>query len=409
MATAAAAKDVKYTPIALSEIGLGSAFGFDRSSIGRRLLFREGDPTASLGEKNHFEDEDRVRGLIHAPSAGLLSVPPSGAWPHGGFPTAPGAWAVYKNRVFNHGGGASTATVVIRANVAGECAVAPAPGPTACQDPAKPPPVSRLKPHRYWRIDARPAYFDHSFNNPTWDICSLDFFGSTDGSGPSLLPVDKSPAGNPSGGKMIASKVGSWPSAPTCNIGNTTTWAGIHGGMNNNVQNYLGWDFGNASLSSAVSVRSVKVKQFDTQYCAKSLAVQFSDDGQCFYDAWYINASTVCPLNTSAVGGHGGVATSPPAVEPRPTPLVPGGHGASPLCRQFPVNMIIINFLYTHAVPVVRLLTGNVPQICRGHLAQSYLHARWASLRWCWRWHAHTGDGCDGERETCHRRRHVSG
>ena len=62
------------------------------------------------------------------------------------------------------------------------------------------------------------------------------------------------------------------------------------------------------------------------RYCAKSLGVkgQFSDDGRCFYDAWFINASANCPLNTSAVGGHAGVTTSPPAVEPNP--IAPGHH-----------------------------------------------------------------------------------
>ena len=158
----AAAKSVKYSPIALREIGIGPAFAFDRVLIGRRLLFREGDPSASLGEKNHFEDEDRLRGLVKAPSGGLLSVPPGGAWPHGGFPSAPGAWAVYNNRVFNSGG-ASTATVIIRANVAGECEATP----TAC-DPSKAPAGSVSKSHRYWRVDARPEYFDRSFPNPMW-------------------------------------------------------------------------------------------------------------------------------------------------------------------------------------------------------------------------------------------------
>ena len=258
VATASAAKAVQYTPIALAEIGLGPAFAFDRSRIGRRLLFREGDPGAELGEKNQFEDEDRVRGLVKAPSAGLLSVPPGGAWPHGGFPTAPGAWAVYNNRVFNSGG-ASTATVIIRANVAGECEATPR---TAC-DPSKAPAGSVGRPHRFWRVDARPEYFDHSVYNPVWDVCSLDFFGSADGRGPSLLPADKGPGKSGGGGMMISSKAGSWPDEPTCNLGNKSTWAKIHGGMSNRVENWVGWDFG--SNSSAAIVRSVAIKQFDAQ------------------------------------------------------------------------------------------------------------------------------------------------
>jgi hypothetical protein len=44
----------------------------------------------ALGEKNEFEDEDRLRGLVKAPSTGLLSAPPGGAWLNGRFPTAPG-------------------------------------------------------------------------------------------------------------------------------------------------------------------------------------------------------------------------------------------------------------------------------------------------------------------------------
>jgi hypothetical protein len=154
------------------------------------------------------------------------------------------------------------------------------------------------------------------------DVCSLDFFSSTDGSGPSLLPADKSSGKN--AGKMISSKAGSWPDAPFCNRGNVSTWAKIHGGMSTNAENYVGWDFG--SNNTSVAIRSVKIKQFDTQYCAKSLAVQFSDDGHCFYDAWFINASANCPLNTTAVGGHAGVTTSPPAVEPDPS-AQPGHHG----------------------------------------------------------------------------------
>lgn len=306
----AAAQRVRHRHIETSTIGLGPAFSFDRALIGRRSMFRESDPAAVVGEKNHFEDEDRIRGIVKAPSAGLLSVPPGGAWSNGGFPTAPGAWAVYKNRVFNSGG-AKSASVVIRANVAGDCGT-----PSTSQCSAEAPARNASKPHRYWRIDARPEYFDNSHGmNPMWDVCSLDFFGSSDGSGPSLLPADKSSA--TSGGKMISSKAGSWPAAPTCNRGNVSGWAGIHGGMSTKAENYVGWDFGDAN---AVSVRSIKVKQFDTQYCAKTLAVQWSDDGRCFYNAWFVNASADCPFNTTSIGGHGGVTTSPPAVEPPPQP-----------------------------------------------------------------------------------------
>lgn len=89
--------------------------------------------------------------------------------------------------------------------------------------------------------------------------------------------------------------------------------------MNSKKENYLGWDFGTQN----VSVRSVKIKQFDTQYCARTLAIQWSDDGHCFYDAWFVNASANCPFNTTAMGGHAGVTTSPPSVEPSPPPAEP--------------------------------------------------------------------------------------
>ena len=97
---------------------------------------------------------------------------------------------------------------------------------------------------------------------------------------------------------------------------------------------FLAWDFGSNTTDgsvniniNAVSIRSVKVKQFDTNYGAKTLAVQFSDDGHCFYDAsWFINATANGPLSTSSVGGHVGVTTSPPSVEPTSSDH-PSGHG----------------------------------------------------------------------------------
>jgi hypothetical protein len=187
----------------------------------------------------------------------------------------------------------------------------------AC-DPSKPAAGSLAKPHRYWRIDVLPEYMlnftvVHGRASPPWlDICSLDFFGSLDGTGPSLLPAKS--------GAIVASPNvhGSWPSAPTCSGGNSSSWEGMWQAQNNGqADNYLGWDFGSGR---AVSVRSVRVKQFDTGDCARSMAVQFSDDGACYYDAWFVDASENCPHNTTSVGGHAGVTVSPPAVRPNPSP-----------------------------------------------------------------------------------------
>jgi hypothetical protein len=51
----AAAKRVGHNHIDTSSIGLSDRFGFDRTLIGRRLMFREGDPAA--GAKNGIFSE----------------------------------------------------------------------------------------------------------------------------------------------------------------------------------------------------------------------------------------------------------------------------------------------------------------------------------------------------------------
>ena len=361
---AAAAKSVGHTPIAAERIGLGPDFAFDRTLIGRRLMFREGDPGALIGEKNHFEDEDRVRGLVKAPSAGLLSVPPTGAWPNGGFPTAPGAWAVYKNRVFNSGG-AKTATIHVRANVAGQCEPPPSPaggGGASCGAP----PAG--KKHRFWRIDAKPEYFSSSVpSNHMWDVCTLDF---CDSSGASLLPANKSGGGS---GKIISNPAAaSWPHAPACHLGDTSTWSGIwNAGDPRKGEQWIGWDFG----PNAVSVHSVKIKQFDVQYCAGTLAVQWSDDGSCFYDGWFVNASANCPLNTTSSGGTAGVTVSPPAVEPKPRPVTPAIPADSNLSISFSLGAPLVGggatigtLHMTKGKPVVgegmAAADGNVAGLC---------------------------------------------
>jgi hypothetical protein len=99
-ATGGAAKRVGHVPIAVEEIGLGKAFdiGFDRKTIGRRNLFRQSknfDSSRDLdGEKTHFEDNDRVRGLVTTPSTGLFAEPESK------FSTpAHGGWMAFKSSI----------------------------------------------------------------------------------------------------------------------------------------------------------------------------------------------------------------------------------------------------------------------------------------------------------------------
>ena len=114
VATSVAAARIGHSAVEVEAIGLGSEFGFDRRFIGRRALFRDGSPL-DLGERNDFEDEDRVRGITKTESTGLLAAADA-------FPAASGAWAVYRNRVFNHGDHGdhsvpTEAVVVVRALV----------------------------------------------------------------------------------------------------------------------------------------------------------------------------------------------------------------------------------------------------------------------------------------------------
>lgn len=292
VATSAAAKTVGHVAPDMSKIGLGAAFNFDRALIGRRQLFREGAPHSNSGSpKQHFEDEDRLRGLVKTASTGLLAAPDGGPLPKTGWPTAPGAWAVYKNRVWNSGG-AATATITARANMAGLCGGG-SPGGNCPPAPAG----AAAKPHRWWRVRTVPSDFSKTLENVMWDVCSLDFFGSADGSGPSRLPLNKS---DPAGGAFFSSPAGKFPAAPLCNRGNVSSWSGIWTGKTpySTPESFLGW-----SWDEAVAVKSLKIKQFDTQYCADAMSVQWSDDGSCFHDAWYVNASANCPLNTTSVGG----------------------------------------------------------------------------------------------------------
>jgi hypothetical protein len=71
-----------------------------------------------------------------------------------------------------------------------------------------------------------------------------------------------------------------------------------------------------------VLVRSVQVRQYDTQNCAKTMVVQWSDNGRCWENSWFADASKQCPFDTSH-NPAAGITTSPPAVAPTPPPAPP--------------------------------------------------------------------------------------
>ena len=88
---------------------------------------------------------------------------------------------------------------------------------------------------------------------------------------------------------------------------------------------FIGWDFGPSVNKNNKDIgRSVgSIKQFDVQYCANDLIVQWSDDSLCWYYAWQINASLMlnCPRNAT-LNPTSGVTISPPAVtNPTPAPI----------------------------------------------------------------------------------------
>ena len=96
-ATSAEARKVLHEPLPLHDIGLGGLFDefFDRSEVGRRDLFRDGDPsTAAAAPRFHFEDNDRVRGLTVSASLGLIAIDEF-------LMGEGGAWAVFRNVNFN--------------------------------------------------------------------------------------------------------------------------------------------------------------------------------------------------------------------------------------------------------------------------------------------------------------------
>jgi hypothetical protein len=96
-ATSAEARKVLHEPLPLHDIGLGGLFGefFDRSEVGRRDMFRDGDPsTVAAALRFHFEDNDRVRGLTVTASLRLIATDEF-------LMGEGGAWVVFRNVNFN--------------------------------------------------------------------------------------------------------------------------------------------------------------------------------------------------------------------------------------------------------------------------------------------------------------------
>jgi hypothetical protein len=249
---------------------------------------------------------------------------------------------VFKNRVFNlnpnlkpnsnastnasaHSNPATTVVVKVRAQ-GKQCGMECPPAPL------EPAPTT---PRRYWRVHTVPDGFSTEFPNDLWDVYSLDFFHSLDGSGPSL--IDKSDkkqkaAASPSESKFSPDSV--FGAISKCTIGNLSHLGPIWRPLKRDPA-FIGWDFGPSSnrqnsTAAGKSAGSITIKQFDVQYCASELAVQWSDDSLCWYDAWHINASLNCPGNTT-LNPTAGVTVSPPAVaKPKPAPPTPALTEADP-------------------------------------------------------------------------------
>ena len=93
------AQKVGHVPLPVDKIGLGSFFdvAFDRTLVGRRQAFREGEPSSvASAPVFHFEDNDRVRGLTVSASLGLIATAE--------FNMGSTTWAAFRNVEFNHGG-----------------------------------------------------------------------------------------------------------------------------------------------------------------------------------------------------------------------------------------------------------------------------------------------------------------
>ena len=179
--------------------------------------------------------------------------------------------------------------------------------------PAPPPPDS--SPHRYWRLLVDDADFNHSAAYTTrWDVCSVEFRATADGSGPSR-------SNDPS--RSIASARSDVAGRVFSGIGNNCTpWDGCSGCKqqmwNSPTTGWIGYDFG----ASPLAVQSVRLKQFPNAYCAATPAVQYSDDRVHWTTKWRMECGSQCPNNATASEpnqgwvlspGKDGAAVAPPA------------------------------------------------------------------------------------------------
>ena len=123
---------------------------------------------------------------------------------------------------------------------------APSPSPPAPRDCVPPATAADASAHRFWRIGTSASLGNR------WDICSVDFFGSIDSTGRSLVnhshgaPVSLSGS---AGGEKPQDVIGVDPLV--CNLSNMTTWAKRWGASP--MPGWIGWDFaaGQACLPCA--------------------------------------------------------------------------------------------------------------------------------------------------------------
>ena len=206
--------------------------------------------------------------------------------------------------------------------------------------------AAAMAPHRYWRLST-----SSSLGN-RWDICSIDFFASADGSGPSLVNRSHGAAvafAGANGGGKPQDVIGADPLV--CNVSNSTTW--MHRWGASPMPGWVGWDFSAgqacAPYCTPVSVGSVRVRQYDTEFCAKTMAVQWSDDGKCWHNAWFIDASKQCPYDATH-NPAAGITTSPPALAPAPPPLPPPPPAPSSIVFEIGVDDAMQMKLYSRVL-----------------------------------------------------------
>ena len=198
----------------------------------------------------------------------------------------------------------------------GKCVAAPPPPPpplpppcpavpAPCPAPPSPkcPPTPRdvgAQPRRYWRLHTVPgadegqtkqgAPSDWATVARLWDVCAVDFFTSSDGTGPSAIMHNSTTQNAIQGGAKnpgVARDIFDFHAGPASQCGaNSTTWNGIwqvqetaNGRCGCRAPAYIGWDFGKANPQA---IRSVAIRQFFS-LCQNVLVVQSSDDQKCWY------------------------------------------------------------------------------------------------------------------------------